>query len=231
MLATTTANLPPPAEFVFGNVKCAQRATELWTQLQQTPGDTSSSLELGRILLQEGYITAAITVLETGLRTNEDVQLYLVLSSALQKRSHGELPKALRLLEEAVQRFPANGAAHLHLGQAHDAMGARAKAITELEKALELSRDPTVHLSAHLGLAANYTKAGERSQAEQHLQTARKIYPGIDKWLRDAEISRQLPAPIYAGQPGGDGVHPPLEKRIRRALADLEHSSGESKCM
>jgi tetratricopeptide (TPR) repeat protein len=224
-----STGIPNPSSLIFGDVKQEKRATELWKALNKAEKDASNYLDYGIILLKENHVDEAIEVLELGLNLNhKESKFYLLLASIYQSRSKEEdKSKATTLLEKAVLMFPANGEVHLNLGNLYIDIEENAKAILEFQKALDLTSDPMIQLSAHLGLGACYNKSGDVARATMHHRAAKAIYPAINEILIQAEISKQTPPPTFRGQHRTRSAHPLLDNRIKRVLEEISQTSGE----
>jgi len=204
-------------EPVFIDFQVEKKVNYLQDWLHVNPNDIEKRIELSRVFLSEGMFEEAIVELERVLDIdNSNVKARLLLSSALQSQSEPDLPRICALLEKTIQIAPGNAIAHLNLAQVYDKLKKESKAIGEFEQVLELSDDSATLLSAHLGLMAIYKRQQKEEKANREYEKARRIYPGIDEMIRQAEISRLSPSPAYQGTEKGDGIHPLPEERIRR---------------
>ncbi len=225
------SNSPTRREnLIYTDPPTQERIENLNRILKVNPNDVESRVELGRLYLSKHQIENAIIQLEKAVNIDtSNTQAYLLLSLALQKRTKPELKKAVEILDRALQIDPDNDNVHLNLGQDYYRLGESQKAIEEFGKAIGLSKDTAVLISAHLGLVALYKEQGDSAGANQQYETACEIYPELKEILRQAEINKICPAPRYAGEEfrEEDGIHPPLEERIRKALEEIGKSSGE----
>lgn len=223
------AHVPANNEKIFKNDKVEKMAISLEEKLKTNPVDVESRIELGRIYLSEDYIEDAVSEFEKALSIDsQHIQAYLLLSLALQRRPNPDLSRAVGLLEKASQIAPDNADVHLNLAQVYDKLKEEEKAITEFNKTIELSNDPVILVSAHLGLMALYQKQGESAKAKEEYEAAYKIYPGVEEMIKQAEISHITPRPKYAGEKlrGKDGLHPSHEERIKRLKEEIRKMSG-----
>lgn len=217
---------------IFKDLKTENRVEYLQNKLKVDPSSAEDRTELARMYLSEDMIEEAITQLE-GVLINDPQHLraYLLLSLALQKRPKPDLLQASRLLEKAVQISPDNADAHLHLGQVYEKRTEEKKALSEFDRVVELSKDPSTLVSAYLGLMAIYKKRGESEKANNAYEEVRKIYPDVDELIKQAEISRITPPPKYAGDElrGDDGIHPSHEERMNRLREIIKWLPKETK--
>lgn len=155
-------------------------------------------------------------------------QAYLLAALAIRKGKKPDPKKAVSLLEKAVRIAPDDAGVHLELAQAYAEKGAQTLAEREFESAINLSRDDAILVSAHLGLMAIYEKKGDVEKAEKEYETAKTIFPGVDEMIKQAEIARLSPSPVYAG--GGasqeGSYHPFLEDRIKDAEEAIDKTEG-----
>ena len=227
-LLWSCANAPPVKQdnVIFKNPEAEKRANRLRKLLIINPDDVEKRIQLGRIFLSEDMTQEAIIELKKALKTDpERIDALLLLSLAFQKLPKPDLTKALELLKEASEIEPDNADVHLNLAQVHNKLKNEGEAIDEFNQAIELSNDPVTLVSAHLGLMATYERRGDSEKANKEYQAAYEIYPGVEDMIKQAEISRITPAPKYAGEEfrgGGDGLHPPIEKRIKHAIEEIE---------
>lgn len=227
-LLWSCAHAPPVKQdnLIFKNPKAEKRANRLRKILIINPDDVEKRIELGRIFLSEEMTQEAIIELKKALLTDpERIDALLLLSLAFQKLPRPDLTKALELLKEASEIEPDNADVHLNLAQVHNKLKNEDEAIDEFNYAIELSNDSATLVSVHLGLMAIYEKRGESEKANKEYEAAYEIYPGVEDMIKQAEISRITPAPKYAGEEfrdGGDGLHPPIEKRIQHVIEEIE---------
>jgi len=143
--------------------------------------------------------------------------------NAMLNQPKPDLSKAAGLLENAAGLEPDNADVHLNLAQIYDKLNEDTKAISEFNRAIELSDDGATLVSAHLGLMAVYKKQGELEKADEQYNAAYRIFPGVEQMLKQAEIDRITPAPRYVGSEFREdtGTHPSLEARIERSQQEV----------
>jgi tetratricopeptide (TPR) repeat protein len=152
----------------------------------------------------------------------------LLLSSALQRCSNPDLQRVITLLEKAILIAPYNTDVHLNLAHIYEKQKEEEKAVIEFNKTIELSKETVTLVSAHLGLMAIYEKRGDFGKANAEYDVVRKIYPGVDDLVKQAEIYHITPVPQYPGEPGKDDeLHPYIEKRIKRVQKEIKKLSEE----
>jgi len=211
---------------IFEDPEAEKRASYLKEKLSTSPDDVEKRIELGRIFLSEDMIEEAITELEEAISDDpERIEAYLLLSLAFQKLLQPNLTKAVVLLEKACQIEPDNGDIHLNLAQVYGELKDEDKAINEFKKTVELSNDPAILVSAHLGLMAIYIKRGESEKANEEYEAACKIYPGVKEMIRQVEINRLTHIEYVGEEFREDGMHPPLVERIKRAQREIKRFS------
>ena len=217
------APLEKKEDIVFKNPESERRVNELRKLLSINPNNVERRIELGRIFLSEDMPQEAIIELEKALIIDPDnIKALLLLSLAFQKLPEPDLTKALGLLKKASKIEPDNADVHLNLALLYTKLKSEDKAIDEFNHAIELSNDPAILVSAHLGLMAIYKKRGDLKKANKEYEAAYEIYPGVKDIIEQAEINRITPAPKYAGEEfRDDGLHPPIEKRIKHAIEEI----------
>jgi len=217
---------------IFKDDSTEKRAEQLQNMLRINPSDVETRMELGRIFLKENFYDEAIHEFEQVLSFDTNyITAYLLFSLALQKRPNPDLFKSAELLEKAILIAPNNADVSLNLAQVYDKLKKDQEAINKFEKAIELSNDPAILVSAHLGLMAIYNKQGESEKANKEYEAVYNLYPGVDGMLKQAEISNITPPPEYAGEGfrEEDGLHPSLEERIKRLREEIRKISGGEK--
>lgn len=210
---------------IFKDEYTEKRVEYLQNSLRVNPNDVESRIELGKIFLKEGFIKEAINEFEQVLNIDPNyIDAYLLLSLALQKTQKPDLLRVVKLLEKVIQIAPDNADAHLNLAQVYDKLKKVEKAITEFRKAIELSNDPAILVSAHLGLMAIYKRQGEFTKAKEEYEAAYRICPYIEEIIKEAEINRITPVPAYPDESfkEGNGLHPPLEERIKKLREEIK---------
>lgn len=206
---------------IFKDPEAEERVKLLYKLLIITPDDVEKRIELARIFLSEDMVQEAIIELEKTLKINsESVDALLLLSLAFQKLPKPDLTKALELLKKAAEIEPNNADVHLNLAQVYNKLKNEDKAIEEFNRTIELSNNPVTLISAHLGLMAIYEKRGESEKAKKEYKAAYEIYPGVENMLKQTEINRITPPPVYIGK--DDDLHPFIEKRIKHAIKKIK---------
>ncbi|MBI4707974.1 MAG: tetratricopeptide repeat protein [Candidatus Omnitrophica bacterium] len=216
----------------FKDDKTEKRVEYLQDRLRINPNDVESHMELGKIFLKEDFNEEAINEFEQVLNVDSNyIHAYLLLSLALQKRPKPDLLRVAGLLETATQIAPDNADVHLNLAQVYDKLKKEEEAIAEFKKAIELSNDPAILVSAHLGLMAIYKKQGDSLKAKEEYEAAYKIYPAVEEMIKQAEINHITPPPRYAGEGfrEDDGLHPSYEERIKRLREEIRKILGGEK--
>lgn len=224
---------PPVKErtSAFNDPDIEKEVQYLQGKLEIDQDDAESRMELGSIFLSENMFKEAIGEFEKVVSIDSGhIKAYLLLSLALQRCPNPDLSKAAELLENACELSPDNADVHLNLAQIYDKLEKDEMAINEFDNAIELSDDPATLVSSHLGLMAIYRKLGELEKSDEEYDAAYEIFPDIEKMIKLAEINRITPAPKYAGSEfrEGDGIHPTLEKRIKRIREEISKMSGDS---
>lgn len=217
---------------ILKEIKTEERVGYLREQLKKKPDDVEMRVELGKIFLSEDMVEEAIVQLERAVSIDsKNIEGLLLLSLALQKLREPKLKNAAMLLEKASKIEPNNADVHLNLGQVYEKQGWEESAISEFNRAVELSNDPATLISAHLGLMAIYKKRGQSEKANKEYEAAYKIYTGVEELIKEVEIDSITPPPEYAGEEfmDGDPLHPLLEERIRRAREEILKISREEK--
>lgn len=215
----------PTSVLVFKDSESEKKVEYLQEKLKTNPDDAEARMKLGRIFLSEAMINQAIIEFEKVVAIDpQHIQAYLLLSLALQQGKNPDLKKAMELLEKASKIKPDNADVHLNFGQIYNKLMEEEKAIDEFSKAIELSNDPSTLLSAHLGLMAIYKRQGDLKKAQEEYEAACKIFPGVEKLIKQAEVDRITPTPKY---PGEGGFHPFPEERIKKIREKMANPGGE----
>jgi len=220
------ASIPPEKQegLIFKDPEAEKKAYNLQKLLIIYPDDVEKRIELGKIFLEEDMTQAAIKEFKKVLiYDSKRVDVFFLLSLAFQKLPKPDLTKALKLLNEASKIEPDNAEVHLNLALVYIKLKNEDKAIDEFNRAIELSNDLAVLISAHLGLMSIYKKRGDSEKANREYKAAYEIYPEVEHLIKQVEINRITPAPKYAGEElRDDGLHPSIEKRIKHALEEIQ---------
>lgn len=217
-------------QLTYDSPASKEKTIALWAAVQREPGNPDSRFQLARVLLRNQYPAPAITLLDHAACKQPANPLYfLLLSAALQMHSPAHLPRVIHLLQDGQKQFPQNAPIHTALGHAHNTDAKAEAALAQFDQALLAKPDREVLLSARLGRAASFRKLGRSQEAERELAEARRIFPGLDKSLREARILEQVPAPVYLGTIEDDGVHPEPSERSRRVLEEIDRLSQKHK--
>lgn len=214
-----------PREPIYRSSKNEEQVRLLQEKLRNSPEDLNSRMELGRIYLEEGMVADAIRSYEKVLSQDpKNVRVRLVLAVAYQRQDRPNLERVAQLLEEARRLAPQQADIRLNLGQVYQSMNKPDLAVPEFNCAMELTRDPDIIIAALLGLTAHYQRQGDEKRAQQALEAAKRIYPGIEEVLKERQILKKAPPPVYAGSDvkGEEGVHPHHEVRAKRAREKIQ---------
>ncbi|MDD3654815.1 MAG: hypothetical protein PHO01_11685 [Desulfotomaculaceae bacterium] len=167
--------------------------------------------------LKEGRIQEATNELQKIINNDpHQVQAYLLLALALQRRSQPDEQKILAVLTKAVEIAPNNPDPHLLLAQSHSRLRANNQAIEEFQKTITLGGDISTLVSAHLGLMAIYKRLGQQEKAQREFANACRLAPEVKDLVEQAEINEVTPKPILDYLQIEDGIHPPLKERVKR---------------
>lgn len=226
-LLWSCAQAPPPREEsqIFKDPEAEKKANHLRKLLIKYHDNAERRIELSRILLSEDMNQQAIIQLNEALVTDpRNIDALLLSALAFQKLAIPDLTKSLELLKKASAIDPDNADVYLNLAQVHSKLTNDDEAIDGFNRAVELSNDSAILVSAHLALMAIYEKRGESEKAKKEYDAAHKIYPGIEEMIKQAEINRITPPPKYAGEGlrEGDGLHPSYDKRIQQAIEEIK---------
>lgn len=217
---------------VFSSTQAEAKVAELRSELESHPNDPKPHVELGKTLLSEKCFDAARQEFEEVLIIDsKHLQAHLLLALVLQKQPKPDLTRATELLEKAVRIAPDNAQAHLNLAQVYDKQHRSGESTDEFRKAIELSNDPAILVSSHLGLMALYKRQGDVDRADEEYEAACRIDPKVKDMIVQAQINRSTPPPQYPGDPRNDGrgLHPSLETRMKRAREVISEVNGEQK--
>lgn len=195
------------------------------------PADLSGRIELGKAYLTNGMYEKAEKEFDAAIKIDPHCsQAYLLSVLTVRKQEKPNSKKALSLLEKAVQVSPDDGAVHLSLAQTYADMRLNDKATLEFARAIRLSQDDAITVSAHLGLMAIHERQGKTEKAKKEYEVARAIFPGVDEIIKEAEIARLTPSPVYTGgDSNGEYYHPFLQDRIKHAEEEIDKMDGDAK--
>lgn len=215
---------------IFKNSENGKKVVYLKEKIVLNPKDVESRMELGNLFLSEGMIEESIAEYEGVLNIDtNNIQAYLLLSLSLQKRRNPDLPKVVMLLEKASKIAPENADVRLNLAQVYDKLKDEDKATNEFNKAIELFSDQAVLVSAHLGLMVIYKRRGDLEKANEEYKAAYEIFPGIGDMIKQEEINRMTHIEFSDQVYVNDGLHPPIEKRIKRVQKEIRKLSESAK--
>ena len=215
---------------LFRNLENERRADYLRDYLSLHPDDMASRIELARLYLLDNLIAEALEELDSVLgREPDNVEAMILSALALQRLPKPNLIKAVTYLEKVTDMEPDNHDVRLNLGHLYIKVNKHEEAVSLFENFLKSSHDPSLRVSAYLGLSAAYDKLGKKEKSAEAYDAACRISPDVEKVRRQANIRAMTPAPQYAGEglPEGRGVHPPLRKRIeniKQGLRELQES-------
>jgi tetratricopeptide (TPR) repeat protein len=177
------------------------------------PGSSASRLALCRLLAQREGLEAAIRLLrEAVLEQRADAAVYCRLAELLERR--GDAQGALAACEAAVERFPQEPAALVHLGLLE--LGVRGDAVrAEALFRRALALDPgLVAARANLGLALQ--DQGRFEEALAHYEQGIAEHPDVAEFRWNRGLARLALGDFAAGwedyelrkeRPDAGGVH------------------------
>jgi tetratricopeptide (TPR) repeat protein len=122
-----------------------------------------------------------------------------------------DYPKLIEVSRQGVTSYPNEWANHRELGIGYEATGRREEAITEYQKAAQLSEG---NLDATAFLAHAYAEAGRRDEAE-------KIPARLRQKSKTAYVSPYFIATIYAGLHDNHRAFAFLEKAYQEKSPDM----------
>jgi TolB-like protein/DNA-binding winged helix-turn-helix (wHTH) protein len=122
-----------------------------------------------------------------------------------------DYPKLIEVSRQGVTSYPNEWINHRELGIGYEATGRREEAITEYQKAVQLSEG---NLDATAFLAHAYAEAGRRDEAE-------KILARLQQKSKTAHVSPYFMATIYAGLHDNDRAFAFLEKAYQEKSPDI----------
>jgi tetratricopeptide (TPR) repeat protein len=154
------------------------------------PRNADGRLFLGSVLAEQGEKQEAIDQLSEAVQLRQDSsEAWNALGEAHFR--FGDSNVARSAFERAVKLNPRSGVAHSNLG-AVLLEGADPTAVADqLERAIQLLRDPTDLAEAHYLLSRICTSRGETDEALKHLEMATKLEPELaEAWSDLGELYR-----------------------------------------
>jgi TolB-like protein/DNA-binding winged helix-turn-helix (wHTH) protein len=122
-----------------------------------------------------------------------------------------DYPELIEVSRQGVTSYPNEWINHRELGIGYEATGRREEAITEYQKAVQLSEG---NLDATAFLAHAYAEAGRRDEAE-------KILARLQQKSKTTHVSPYFIATIYAGLHDNDRAFAFLEKAYQEKSPDI----------
>ncbi len=182
---------------------------ELKYAVALSPSDGCARATYSNYLAWNGQRAAALAQITTSREVDSSGSYAATESDAYyQLREYEHLVESSR---NGLASDPNEWLGHYSLGIGYEGLGKRADAISEYQKAIEMSdgdQDPTAAL-AHV-----YAVIGRRAEAE-------KILHGLERKSKDAYVSPYTIATIYAGLGDKDKAFEFLEKAEREKSWDL----------
>ena len=126
----------------------------------------------GSLLLQTGQVDEAIKELETAVKLKTDSAIYGNLGVAMLTK--GDVDKATRYFNGAIQIDPANAEAHYNLGNTFLAQDLPAKAVGEYEMAIRAKPN---YAKAYSNLGVAFTQMGQTDRAIEGFHRAVELDP------------------------------------------------------
>ena len=176
------------AEILHGHGQDAQAASEWRVALALAPDNTRLQTELATSLFLAHKYDEVIPMLQKLLAAQSDApDLNLMMGESLWRTQQPE--KALPYLKAALKAEPQFLPAHGALGMVYALLNQNAEAIPQLEKALSLDDDGSLHYS----LARAYQAAGQTKEAKKAMQEYQQIKQKNqhvnDELAKEAEIT------------------------------------------
>jgi len=220
----------PPDRLVYSTATAEERALHAWELLRRDPTNMGARLDLGSVLVDEGYLPQAVDVLSPALEIpSGSLQASALLATVLRRGSAADLDRSIAMLEGAARRDPGNPAVGIELGYAYAQSGRDRRAIAAHEDALRVTTDASTHILLHSSLFCLYRRMGDVAAADRHLDAAREIDPDVTARTATALFDRRADPPRYRDAPPRslDRVHPPDEERIERARRVLDEDDAK----
>jgi predicted Zn-dependent protease len=176
------------AEILHGHGQDAEAAKEWRDALAIAPGDPRLEAELANSLVLAHEYDQAMPLLQKLLARQGDApDLNYMMGESLWRTQHPE--KALPYLKVALKAEPQLLPAHAALGIAYAMLNQNAEAIPQLEKAVSLDDDGSLHYS----LARACQAAGRTEEAKKAMQEYQQIKQRNqqinDELAKEAEIT------------------------------------------
>ena len=183
-------------------------------------GRGQSQLATAEEMLEEGRAKDAIPILRREVkRSGNSLRPRLLLAGAYLEV--GDIGNADRALSDAVGRWPEDAEAHLLFGYCRLDREEVEQARSELERALELSDDPSLELAAHLGLASIHDRLGDGDRADEHYARALAIAPETRDVLIEIQKELVWRPSVSVGKEGTWYSDSRRRDRIEAALEEL----------
>jgi tetratricopeptide (TPR) repeat protein len=158
---------------------------------KRDPKPAGALTMLGTIEQMQGNGAAAKTHYERALEADPDAAVAANNLAWMYATQGGNLDVALQLAQTAKRRLPDNADVNDTLGYIYYKKDLQPQAIAAFKASLEKDAKSAVYHS-HLGLA--YAKAGDVSNARQHLTTAFKLQANFDGAAEAKKVLESLPA-------------------------------------
>lgn len=171
----------------YGGILCemgeTERGLELFEQaVAVAPQDSDIYLHRGQVHLLEDDVISAVNDLRRSISLCNWVPVaYGCLSTAMFKMEEN-IPSSLRILEDALQRFPDNVEVLTYYGDLCTQKGDLIEALSSFEKAA--GKDPVYPLP-YINAARTYMAARDIPAAERHLQKALSLDPSCSACYLD----------------------------------------------
>jgi cellulose synthase operon protein C len=174
------------AQLLYGQGKAAQAAEEEKLALALDSQNADMALIAGRRLRRAGDVDKAIALLREAIKLDpQRGPFYLELGRAYLATPKGA-PNAVKQLEEAQARMPANPRLLALLGEAYRQNGDLEKARDTWQKTLALADD----LDAHLGLARYWAVKGDAEKERAEYKAVSEKALGANLAEADTELGR-----------------------------------------
>ncbi|MFC5451793.1 tetratricopeptide repeat protein [Paenibacillus aestuarii] len=166
---------------IFKPFQLGRKASRLRQDLQANPHNTSSKLELARILIDRKKYSEAMLYLEQALQLMEDsADIHYELGLCHLKLGNLDKGESLMLQALALNPRVKYGEPYLRLGEAL-AANAPARAVAYVEKFREVHSSS---VEAYYRLGQLYQQLGRGEDAKRAYREALDIYRGLPKYSR-----------------------------------------------